>query len=182
MIDINELKTGDLLTICENGQKFTVEFMERSRLHSGRILGYDLSNPQYVLSHISKESINDYCTSWKRDGVELLKQEEEKPLYVFCPIEKNQFGFFMIIMDQLHNGEKRVYPLDDGIHIGSAVKDGKGNSTYTFIGYSDHEIENLIYESHDKPIQYVYEDDGVEVKFYPFAVFMLTSKLHVGGE
>jgi len=179
MIDINELKQGDLLTICEDGQKFTVEFMERSRLHSGRIVGYDLSNPQYVLSHISKESINDYCTSWKRDGVELLKQEEEKPLYVFCPIDKVDSDF--LIEYEPLNKYGNVTGNQTASHI-EEMNIGVRFGEYTFIGYSDHEIENLIYESHDKPIQYVYEDDGVEVKFYPFAVFMLTSKLHVGGE
>ena len=173
MIDINELKTGDLLTICEDGQKFTVEFMERSRLHSGRIVGYDLSESQYVFN-ISKEYINDYCTSWKRDGVELLKQEEEKPLYVFCPIEKNDCNEFCIV-DTKKIGDAGNWP-----HTLPQI--GRQSGDYTFIGYSDHEIENLIYESHDKPIQYVYEDDGVEVKVYPFAVFMLTSELHVGGE
>ena len=109
--------------------------------------------------------------------MELLKQEEEKPLYVFCPIEKNQFGFFMIIMDQLHNGEKRVYPLDDGIHIGSAVKDGKGNSTYTFIGYSNSDKDD--FTRLDTPLQKRCNGKRHVAKY---AVFVKTSELHVGGE
>jgi len=85
MIDINKIKQGDKLTFNNylyrfsrnnNVEKFTVEFIERSRVHSGRIVGYDLSKAQYVFN-ISKEYINDYCTSWKRDGVELLKQNKQ---------------------------------------------------------------------------------------------------------
>ena len=107
------------------------------------------------------------------DDVELLKQEEEKPLYVFCPIEKND----KLKSFAINNPVEDDFTIRlDHMRILSQYGD------YTFIGYSDHEIENLIYESHDKPIQYVYEDDGVEVKVYPFAVFMKTSELHVGGE
>ena len=168
MIDINELKQGDLLTICEDGQKFTVEFMERSRLHSGRIVGYDLSNRQYVLSHISKESINDYCTSWKRDGVELLKQEEEKPLYVFCPIEKTNDGRFIVNLSQF-DGASSEY------HVSRLDLMGKAGD-YTFIGYSQVRYTSDIYTSPTRI------DSKGRFKVMNYAVFMLTSQLFVGGE
>ena len=118
MIDINELKQGDVLTIFDTvrPKASTVEFMERSRLHSGRIVGYDLSNPQYVLSHISKESINDCCTSWKRDGVELLKQEEEKPLIDINELKHytiDERGGIIAVIDTKHPNFKQ---RNNGLH------------------------------------------------------------------
>ena len=96
MIDINQLKQGDLLTVYENGKKFTVEFMERSRVHSGRIVGYDLSRAQYVFN-ISKEYINDYCTSWKRDGFERLKQVKKSRCMCFARLRRKKRVCFMLI-------------------------------------------------------------------------------------
>ena len=170
MIDIYELKQGDLLTICEDGQKFTVEFMERSRLHSGRIFGYNLSESQYEFN-ISKEYINDYCTSWKRDGVERLKQEEEKPLYVFCPIEKTNDARFIVNLSQF-DGASSEY------HVSRLNLMGKAGD-YTFIGYSTNN-ENPKPLVGKSPLDYCFADDFPKVVKY--AVFMLTSELHVGGE
>ena len=170
MIDINQLKQGDLLTFNNNVEKFTVEFIERSRVHSGRIVGYDLSKAQYVFN-ISKEYINDYCTSWKRDGVERLKQDEKKPLYEFCPIDKQLDGEF-ILGQGLCEYEEVFIHLSD-LKLMSKIGD------YTFIGYSTNN-ENPKPRVCKSPLDYCFIDDIPKVVKY--AVFMKTSELFVGGE
>ena len=174
MIDINELKQGDVLTIFDTvrPKSSTVEFIERSRLHSGRIVGYDLIKSQYVFN-ISKEYINDYCTSWKRDGVELLKQEEEKPLYVFCPIEKWSDNSFHIDLIKLVH-----LPKDSQIAVEN-ISSLKQLGDYTFIGYSSsNDDDDFTYFD-----SLTYEDIySANIFVRKFAVFVKTSELFVGGE
>ena len=170
MIDINELQKNDELEFNDNTRIHAVTFIEISRLHKGRIFTYSHTDVKYT-GNISKEYINDYCISWKRDGVELLKQVEEKPLFVFCPIEKQSDGEFILGQGFCEYEEVFIYLSD--LKLMSKIGD------YTFIGYSTNN-ENpkpLVCKS---PLDYCFRDDLPKVAKY--AVFMLTSELHVGGE
>jgi hypothetical protein len=178
MIKPEDLQQGDVLLWHYNGD---TDIHDAEFIIHYKDAWYFLDIEDSDVYRITQEDFDDCIinnvTSWKRDGVELLKPEEtEQEEFVFCPIEKNQFGFFMIIMDQFFNGEKRVYPLDDGIHIGSAIKDSKGNSTYTFIGYSVCKNRTGMPFA-ESPVDFFSKDPEV----HPYAVFMLTSKLEVGG-
>ncbi len=71
MIDINELKQGDKMTF--KGYSDTQEYV---CLFHGGLLFYDNISDY---NHFSVSELNN-ITSWKRDGVELLKQEEREKL------------------------------------------------------------------------------------------------------
>ena len=160
MIDINELKQGDVLTttagniykfICIYNNKLCLEFKDKIDTYSNTVF-------------------KNNCTSWKRDGVELLKQEEEKPLYVFCPIEKNDECFYVNCVNL--PCETTCFRVDA---FGLLTRFGD----YTFIGYSTNN-ENpkpLVCKS---PLDYCFRDDLPKVAKY--AVFIRTSKLHVVGD
>ena len=159
MIDINQLKQGDELTVYENGKHIhTLIFI--SKFYDGFVA----KDPNGDIEEWSDKYLN-YFTSWKRDGVELLKQEEEKPLYVFCPIEKGKDSFYI-------KWEKDKYPI---YRLGVLAN----FCEYTFIGYSNSDDqEDFTY--FDSPVDKDIYSSNIFVSKY--TVFMLTSELHVGGE
>tara|TARA_R100000655_G_scaffold109873_2_gene166056 strand:- start:639 stop:1139 length:501 start_codon:yes stop_codon:yes gene_type:complete len=163
MIDKNELKLGDELTLYENGKHInTLIFI--SKFYDGFVAKDSYGNIEEWSYKYLKAT-----TYWKRDGVNLLKQEEEKPLYVFCPIEKTKEGLFHADLTKMG--------CDDCIHVArleliGAVED------YTFIGYSnsDKNPKPLVSKS---PLDYCFRDDLPKVAKY--AVFICTDKLEVGS-
>jgi len=168
MIDINELQKNDELEFNDNTRIHAVTFIEISRLHKGRIFTYSHTDVKYT-GNISKEYINDYCISWKRDGVELLKQEEEKPLYVFCPIEKNDECFYVNCVNL--PCETTCFRVDA---LGLLTRFGD----YTFISYANDKSKPPPLAK--SPVYRMIDQDCPKVAKY--AVFVKTSELNVVGK
>ena len=173
MIDINKLKQGDLLTYHYTNCAHTLHETVFVDHYKDGLYFYDETDMDTIriCEDEIKDSILRHVTSWKRDGVELIKQEEEKPLYVFCPIDKVDSDF--LIEYEPLNKHGNVTGNQTASHI-EEMNIGVRFGEYTFIGYSSSKADD--FNLFTSPVR-LWKTSMV----CKFAVFVLTSKLHVGG-